>query len=94
MTARSLVGCLLVLLALLAVAEITLDATAAHAVLRHQWRARAQHPPAFRASQRLGPAVALDLPTPVLTALGPVAIPDGPHGLPLLSDFVFVPPRV
>ncbi|HXJ80637.1 MAG TPA: hypothetical protein VMS64_18405 [Candidatus Methylomirabilis sp.] len=92
MTARSFVGCLLVLLALIAVAEITLDASLDHAVQRHQWRA--QHHATFRASQRSGPMVALDLPVRVLMAVGAVAVPDPPCDLPVLSPSVFVPPRV
>jgi hypothetical protein len=41
MTARSLVGCLLVLVASISVIEIMLDASTDHTVLCHLWRARA-----------------------------------------------------
>lgn len=94
MTARSLVGCLLVFLAALAVVEITLDASTDHAALRHQWRARAQHHTTFRASQRSGPVPAPDVAAPVLPAVGRVVVLDQPPALPLLTAFVFVPPRV
>ena len=94
MTARSLIGCFLLVLASIAVTEITLDASTAHAALRHQWRARAQHHATFRVSQRSGPAVTADVPPPVLTALGPVVPPDQPDALPLVAVSVFVPPRV
>lgn len=94
MTVRSLIGCLLVVLASISFIEVTLDASTHRAALRHQWRARAQHHATFRVSQRSGPAVSADVPPPVLTALGPVVPPDQPDALPLLPVSVFVPPRV
>jgi hypothetical protein len=95
MTARSLAGCLLLLLASISVVELTLDVAAHPGVQRHQSRVRAQHPSTPRVSQRSGPAVTVNAPAPpVLIALGSIIPVDHPASLPLVSSSVFVPPRV
>jgi hypothetical protein len=95
MTARSLAGCLLLLLASISVVEITVDVAAHHGVQRHQTRVRGQHPSPPRVSQRSGPAVtATPAAPPVLIAFGSAIPIDHPASLPLVSASVFVPPRV
>ena len=94
MTVRYLVGCLLLVLASVSVIEMMLEAANDHAMLRHQWRARAQHHTTFRLAHRSVPAVTANVPPPVLTAASPVVPLDEPGAPSLLLAAVFVPPRV
>jgi hypothetical protein len=95
MTARALAAYLLLLLASISVAELTMD-VAAHPGVRHQQsRVRAQHPSAPRVSQRIGPVATVAAPAvPVLVRRGEVTTMDHSASLPVVLASVFVPPRV
>jgi hypothetical protein len=93
MRVRSLLGCLLLSLAALAVIEVVADAAAFHVSVRQQWRTQHQSP--VRVSQRKTPGVLGEVPTlSILIVIGPVSASDGPDLLPPLPTSVFVPPRV
>ena len=95
MTARALAAWLLLLLASISVAELAMDVAAHPGVSHQQSRVRAQHASAPRVSQRSGPLVTMTAPAaPALVRIGEVTTIDHPASLPLVSAFVFVPPRV
>ena len=90
---RTLLGCLLLSLAVLAFTEAVVDAAAYHVSVRQQWRS--QHQSSVRASQRKPPGVLGDVPElSVPSVFGPVPVSDRPEFLPPLPTPVFVPPRV
>jgi len=90
---RSLLGCLLLSLAALAVIEVVVDTAAFHVSVRQQWRTQHQSP--VRVSQRKTPGVLGELPTlSIPSVIGPVRVSDRPDLLPPLPTPVFVPPRV
>jgi hypothetical protein len=95
MTTRSVLGCVLLVLAAFSVLQIALDGASFRAPDHQQWRAPTHHQGAARLLRRNTNGIPAASPAaPFLSLSGQVVVGDCPGFLSPLLAGVFVPPRV
>jgi len=95
MTTRSVLGCVLLVLAAFSVLQIALDGASFRASDHQQWRAPAHHRGATRLTRRNTNGIPAAAPAALVPSLsGLVVVADCPDVLSPLLAGVFVPPRV
>jgi hypothetical protein len=94
MSPRALAGSLLVLLAAVAVLEISADMATRHASLRHRWEASAAEQAAVSLSHRTLAAVVDWSVVDIGNAVEPAVVPGHCERPTAPSGRIFVPPRL